>query len=398
MGKKYKKKSKFGFAPGTLVFTGVQKIEQSEITAIIYSQDYYDEKKINTIDELKNYLKKNISTDITKKASKNIPTIWINIDGVHDVKLIEELSLYLQIHKLTIEDILSVGQRAKIEIHSNYIHIVARVFDFEINKDSYNLVDNKLTQNSKVKLKNSNFNLKDSNEFNKTVEDEQFTVILKDKIILTFQEKKSELFNSLKKRIKEDIGAIRKRSSDYLLYAILDSIIDHYIVISEYFNDKLDSIEMELLDKIEKVKLERIYNIRKEIIQFKRSIYPIRDVVSLFEKIDEPTISNYIKVFIRDLYDHTIQVIESTDSHRETIYALLDLYMNRVSNKTNEIMKVLTVMSSIFIPLTFIAGVYGMNFDNMPELHFKYGYFVIIGFMISVFLFMLIYFRGKKWF
>ncbi|MBN2693658.1 magnesium/cobalt transporter CorA [bacterium] len=361
MAKKSMNKSKFGLAPGTAVFTGIKKTDNLNITVTQYSEKSYEEIVFNTIDDLKNYIK---SID-SKKGEKNSLNIWINIDGIHDEKFIEELTLNFNIHKLTIEDILSVGQRAKIEIHSDYIHVVTRVFNF--------------------------------NSIEKNIEDEQLTIIRKDRFIITFQERETDIFNGLKKRIKEGIGTIRKRGSDYLLYAILDSITDHYIVISEQFNDKLDSLETELFENGDNVKLEQLYKVRREVILFKRSISPMREVVNSFEKLDEPIVSNDIKLFIRDLYDHTIMVVDSTDSLRESIYALLDLYMNNISNKTNEIMKVLTIMASIFIPLTFIAGVYGMNFDNMPELHTNYGYFVILAIMVSVLIFMILYFKRKKW-
>ena len=182
-----------------------------------------------------------------------------------------------------------------------------------------------------------------------------------------------------------------------MLYALLDLVVDHYFIVLENFGEKLEDLETELLNNPDKTTLNKLHRLRRETLLLRRTVYPLREMIGRFEKLEEPLISNHIKVFIRDLYDHTIKVIENIEVLRDMTSGLLDLYMNTNSNKMNEIMKVLTILTSIFIPLTFISGVYGMNFVNMPELEYKYGYFAILGLMVLVLIAMLIYLKRKKW-
>lgn len=351
--KRNKRKSKSGLAPGTLVFTGVQKMAQVDINLIHYSEEHYEEKKPKSIAEV-----------IQMKESFS-GISWVNIDGLHDENTIEEMCSFLGIHRLTMEDILSVGQRPKIEEHAEYLHVVLKMFMLDPVDD--------------------------------TIEDEQLSFILKGNTLITFQERTGDVFDSVRVRIKEGKGFIRKRGADYLLYALLDSVVDNYFIILETFGEKLEDVETALLENPDKNTLNKLHLLRRETLSLRRSVYPLREVVSRFEKIEEPFINPDIKVFIRDLYDHTIQVIETIEVFRDMASGLLDLYMNSVSNKMNEIMKVLTIMASIFIPLTFIAGVYGMNFENMPELTYKYGYYVVWIVMILLIIGMLFYFKKKKW-
>ncbi len=351
--KKHKQKSKLGLAPGSLVFTGMQKMAQVDILALNYSETEYIESKPKNIAEVISIIK---SFDgIT----------WINIDGLHDEKSIEEICTYLGVHKLSMEDILSVGQRPKLEEYTDYLQVVIKLLSIDPGED--------------------------------TIEYEQLTFILKGNVLVTFQEKTGDVFNSVRNRIKEAKGSVRKKGADYLLYALLDLVVDHYFNILEDFSEKLEDLETELLNNPDKNTLNKLHSLRRETLLLRRTIYPLREMVGKFEKLEEPIINSDIKVFIRDLYDHTIKVIENIEVLRDMTTGLLDLYMNSASNKMNEIMKVLTIMSAIFIPLTFIAGVYGMNFTNMPELGFKYGYFVILGVMLVVLIGMLIFLKRKKW-
>ena len=290
---------------------------------------------------------------------------WINIDGLHDEKSIEEICTYLNIHKLSMEDILSVGQRPKLEEYQDYIQAVLKILTLDSTDE--------------------------------TIEYEQLSFILKGNILVTFQEKTGDVFDSVRNRIKEGKGNVRKRGADYLLYALLDLVVDHYFIVLENFGEKLEDLETELLNNPDKTTLNKLHRLRRETLLLRRTVYPLREMIGRFEKLEEPLISNHIKVFIRDLYDHTIKVIENIEVLRDMTSGLLDLYMNTTSNKMNEIMKVLTILTSIFIPLTFISGVYGMNFVNMPELEFKYGYFAVLGLMVLVLIAMLIYLKRKKW-
>jgi magnesium transporter len=351
--KRHKQKSKLGLAPGSLVFTGLQKMAQVDITVIHYSEDHFEESNPKSITEVISLI----------QSFKGVT--WINIDGLHDENSIEEICTYLDIHKLSMEDILSVGQRPKLEEYQDYVQAVIKILSID--------------------------------SADEIIEYEQLSFILKGNILVTFQEKTGDVFDGVRNRIREGKGNVRKRGADYLLYALLDLVVDHYFIVLDNFGEKLEDLETELLNNPDKTILSKLHRLRRETLLLRRTVYPLREMIGRFEKLEEPLISNSIKIFIRDLYDHTVKVIENIEVLRDMTSGLLDLYMNTTSNKMNEIMKVLTIMTSIFIPLTFIAGVYGMNFTNMPELQHKYGYFVILGVMIVVVLGMLYFLKRKKW-
>ncbi|KAF0238883.1 MAG: hypothetical protein FD181_606 [Prolixibacteraceae bacterium] len=351
--KKHKQKSKLGMPPGSLVFTGVQKMAEVDICVFNYDETFENEIRAKTTDEL------------IKLINSTKGVVWINIDGLHDEKTIEQICTFLDIHKLSMEDILSIGQRPKIEEYANYLHVV---------------------------LKEINLDQKDD-----IIEFEQISFILKNNVLVSFQEKSGDVFDGVRRRIREGNGSVRKRGADYLLYALLDNIIDHYFVVLEIFGEKLEKLETELLENPDKSTLSKLHNFRRETLGLRRTVYPLREMVASIEKLDDLLFGSNNRIFTRDLYDHTIKVVETVEIFRDMTSSLLDLYINSVSNKMNEIMKVLTIMTSIFIPLTFIAGVYGMNFSNMPELKHKYGYFVILGVMAVVVLGMLYYLKRKKW-
>lgn len=340
-------------APGSLVFTGLQKMAKVDITVIHYSTDHFEESNPKSISEVIALI----------QSFKGVT--WINIDGLHDENSIEEICTYLDIHKLSMEDILSVGQRPKLEEYQDYVQAVIKILTID--------------------------------SVDEVIEYEQLSFILKGNILVTFQEKTGDVFDGVRNRIREGKGNVRKRGADYLLYALLDLVVDHYFIVLDNFGEKLEDLETELLNNPDKTILNKLHRLRRETLLLRRTVYPLREMIGRFEKLEEPLISNSIKIFIRDLYDHTVKVIENIEVLRDMTSGLLDLYMNTTSNKMNEIMKVLTIMTSIFIPLTFIAGVYGMNFTNMPELQHKYGYFVILGVMVVVVLGMLYYLKRKKW-
>jgi magnesium transporter len=350
---KEKLKSKLGMPPGTPVFTGLQKMADVDIASFCYSEDDYCENNPKTIDEIIDTIKK----------SKGVT--WINIDGLHDVAVVEAICEFLDIHKLSVEDILSVGQRPKLEDFSHYLHAVIK--EITIDPDD------------------------------EAIEQEQISFILKGNVLVSFQERTGDVFDGVRKRIREGKGTIRKRGADYLLYALLDIVVDHYFVVLETFGEKLEDLETELLENPDKDSLTKLHNFRRETLGLRRTVYPLREMVAAFEKLDEPLFGHNNKVFTRDLYDHTIKVIETIEIYRDMTSSLLDLYINSVSNKMNEVMKVLTIMTSIIIPLTFIVGVYGMNFKYMPELDYKYGYFVVLGAMAVVFAGIILYLKRRKW-
>ena len=350
--KKHVKKSKLGMAPGSLVFTGKRKMTDVGLSVIRYNSDSYEEHFPDKPEDLLHYFDDQYVT-------------WINIDGLHDELIIELIGAKAGVHKLSMEDILSVGQRPKFEEFDDYIYVVLKML------------------------------LSDENEL--ITEDEQISFILKKNLLISFQEKNGDVFQYVRTRLKESKGNIRKRGADYLLYALVDSIADHMFVVLEKIGERLDNLETDMLIDASEKNLSQIHEIRKDILLIRKSVYPLREMVSKLEKSDNELISKDTALFIRDLYDHTIQLLETVEIFRDMTSGILDLYMNSISNKMNNVMKVLTIIATIFIPLTFIAGIYGMNFSNMPELEWEWGYFAVLGIMFCIGILMLLWFRKKRW-
>jgi magnesium transporter len=346
-----KRNTKVGLAPGSLLFTGEQKMDKPQISLILFDQQQLKEEGFDSIKEA------------LRRVQESDKICWLNIDGLHDTSIVEYLVKENRIHKLSGEDILSVGQRPKLDEYDDYIHIVANMLmitDDDIDK-------------------------------------EQITLLVYDKLLISFQEKSGDVFQHVRRRLREGSGQIRGRKGDYLGYALVDSIVDQYFVILEHYGIQIEELEEALLNKPTESILANLHLVRRKAIHIRRAIYPMREVVSRFEKSDSTIIENETKLFVRDLYDHTIQVIETVEVFRDSVSGLLDLYMNSISNRMNNVMKVLTIVSTIFIPLTFIAGVYGMNFTNMPELEYKHGYLVTMIVMLIILISMVIFFKKKKW-
>lgn len=343
---------KAGLAPGTLVHIGERKEEQVRITVIDYDIDHCEQKTI---------------TQVKKVAPlKDTSTVtWINIDGLHDVKVIEDIGQHFDLHPLTLEDILHAGQRPKIELHEHYIYVVLRMLRYD-------------------------------NE-NQKILSEQVSMILADHYVLTFQESVGDVFDPVRDRIRETNSRLRKFGTDYLLYRLLDSIVDQYFVVLEKVGDQIETLQEHVSQDPDERILQQIHEMRRELIHLRRAIWPVRDLVSSFQRMETSLTQESLDVFINDLYDHIIRVIDTVESYREMISSLLDLYMSGISNKMNSVMKVLTIIATIFIPLTFIAGIYGMNFDYMPELHHRWAYPAVWGLMAIVTITMIAFFRRKKW-
>lgn len=350
--KKKAKTHKIGLPPGALVFTGDKKLENVLINLITYDEiDFYEE-SIH-LGQLKEHLK------LKKKV------LWIDIIGLHDVELLEQIGLLFGIHKLTLEDILSVDQRPKMEAFEDYLFAAMKMIQCASPEAP--------------------------------IDDEQISFVLKDGILLTFQEKKGDVFNFVRSRLADPKRAIRQRKADYLLYALLDAVIDNYFIVMENVGERIENLESQAMTSPGNETLNALYSQRREMMDLRRTVYPLREVIGSFDKYADDKISAETRPFIRDLYENTIQVIETMEVFRDMSSGVLDLYMNSLSNRMNNIMKVLTIISTIFIPLSFVAGVYGMNFDNMPELHWKYGYFYVTGGMGLAVIGMLFFFRRKNW-
>ena len=357
MAKTKKKRAKIqnkkvGLAPGAMVYTG-KKVEQKLfIESFNYNKETYQEKELPNVEEAFAY-----------KISS--PISWLNINGLNHVGAIEKIGNHYDIHPLVLEDIVNTAQRPKIDEYEDYLFIVLKMLYYD-DKD--------------------------------TIVSEQVSFILGKSYVITFQESEGDVFNTVRERIRHGRGRIRTMDSDYLLYALIDAVIDHYFVIIETLGNKIEDLESDVFDGIQDDNITRqIQDLKREILRVRRAIFPLREVISRIERHESPLIKDKTKTFFRDIYDHIIQVSENIDIYREMVWSLMDMYMTTISNKMNEVMKVLTIMASIFIPLTFFAGIYGMNFDYIPELKYKYSYFILWGIFIMMVIGMVIYFRRKKW-
>lgn len=306
------------------------------------------------------------SADIEDGFDLNQPgkVSWINICGLQETEKIERIGRHYKLHPLIIEDIVDTEQRPKIDEYDDYLFVVLKMLYFK----------------------------------NDELVFEHVSFILGENYVLSFQEVSDDVFDSLRKRVLQAKGLVRKSGSDYLMYALIDAVIDHYLLVVERMGTTIEAVEDQLfLEEEDDGITQKIQLMKREILSVRRAVVPLRELISRLEKNDNPLIQPKTRNYLRDLYDHIIQVSESIDMYRDMTWGLMDMYMTTISNKTNDVMKVLTIMASIFIPLTFMAGIYGMNFEHMPELQWKYSYYVFWGVSILVFLLMLWYFKRKRW-
>ncbi|MFO7991577.1 MAG: magnesium/cobalt transporter CorA [Thermoplasmata archaeon] len=319
-------------------------------------------------------------SEVHEKETKKVPKLdlkdggwvyWVNICGIHDKEKIEEIGEEFGLHPLVVEDILTTNQRPKIEEFDDYLLIVLKMIYWE--------------------------------EGSEDITSEHVSLILGDNYVISFQMKEGDVFDSVRDRIKTGKGRIRNMGADYLAYALLDSVVDGYFVTLERTGEKVEDIEVNLMDEPEEDTLYKIHGMKRSVIHIRRAVWPLRDVVNTINRGESDLITEDTSIFFRDIYDHTIQVIDTVETYRDMLSSLLDLYLSSLSNKMNEVMKVLTIIATIFIPLTFIAGVYGMNFSrnsskyNMPELYWTWGYPATLTVMFIISIIMVIYFKKKDW-
>jgi magnesium transporter len=347
-----KRTSKIGVSPGSLIHIGEVSDAIPQLSVLRYHPGGAED--LSSLD----------APQIAATVSAQSVT-WVNVDGLHDINLIESLGSAFSLHPLILEDILNTDHRPKLEVGENCLFIVAKMLTLHPERDE--------------------------------ILSEQISLVVGPGYVLSFQEKPGDLFNPLRQRIKADQGRVRKMGADYLAYRLLDTIVDHYFVILEQMGDHIEKLEEELLTKPDRQLLHRIHLAKREMILLRRAVWPLREVIGGLQRADSGNITPAVQPFLRDLYDHTIQIIDTVETYRDVITGLLDLYLSSISNRMNEIMKVLTIMSTLFIPLTFLVGVYGMNFDHLPELHWRWGYFVLWGVMLSCVAGMFVFFRRKGW-
>jgi magnesium transporter len=338
--------------PGSLVHVGEKKVEKTRIEIIDYNEKHQHQQEVEKIEDCFPFRDKPAVT-------------WINIDGLHEVEIIEKLGDHFDFHPLVLEDILHTGQRPKFEDFGKYLYIVLRSLSFD--------------------------------EEQEEILEEQISLLVGSNYVISFQERVGDEFNPVRERIKSGRFQVKKRKADFVAYSLIDAVVDNYFLMLEKIGEKIESIEDELLDNPTPETLQDIHLMKRKLITLRKSVWPLREVVGGLERGESSLFRKSTIVYLKDVYDHTIQVMDTIETYRDMVSGMLDIYLSNLSNKMNEVMKVLTIIATIFIPLTFIAGIYGMNFRFMPELKWHWGYFAVLTIMTIIAIGMLLYFRKKKW-
>ncbi len=341
-----------GLPPGSLVHTGAKRLEKTKITVFDYSARKFKEKVVKRVEEAFPF-----------RDTRTVT--WINVDGVHEPDVIRKIGEHFRIHPLVLEDIMDTNQRPKMEDFGSYIYFIVRMArpDRKSEEDRF----------------------------------EQISLILGKNFVISFQEDVGDVFDSVRDRIRQGKGRIRKMGSDYLANCLLDAVVDGYFCVLDKQGEEIETLEGELLSKPVPATMHHIHRLKREMIFMRKSVWPLREVINGLDRLESRLFQPATLLFLKDVYDHTVQVMDTVETYRDILSGMLDTYLSSVSNRMNEVMKVLTIIATIFIPLTFIVGIYGMNFENIPELKLPWGYFALWGVMILVALMMVLFFRRKKW-
>ena len=346
--------NKTGAPPGTIVYYGEDQTDKVKITLIEYNESEYVEKDFYDISECIDC----VDASMVK---------WINVDGIHDVALIEKIGKHFNIHPLTLEDVVNTNQRPKFEDYDNYVVSIMKMIYYDTELHS-----------------------------------EQLSVVLMEGMVISFQEVHGgDAFDLIRARIRQGKGRIRKMGADYLAYALIDAVVDCYFGILERIGDKIELLEDELMLDPTKETMQQLHHMKREMIFVRKAVWPMRELINNLERSETVLVKPSTDIYLRDVHDHTVRVIDTVETYRDLLSGMMDIYLSSVSNRMNEVMKVLTIITTVFVPVTFVAGVYGMNFEFMPEIHSKWGHawgytfawIVMLVMMIS----MIVYFRKKKW-
>jgi magnesium transporter len=353
MNRFFKKPVSIGHAPGSLVQDDQAAPQPMTLTVIQYGPKMPMEmRKVQSITECFPF-------------DANYPVTWLRVAGSLQVETLKEIGSNLSTHPLTLEDILDTSQRPKMEDFGRYLFIELNMLIWDHDQSQ--------------------------------IQTEQVSLILGENYVLTFQENESDVFGAVRQRLQEDVSRLVKQGADYLVYTLIDAIVDNYFVVLENLGEQIEFLEDELISDPDRGTIHTIHELKRELIFLRKSIWPLREIIGVLERGESALFQQSSLIYLRDLYDHTIQVIDTVETFRDMVSGLLDIYLSSISNRMNEVMKVLTIISTVFIPLSFIVGLYGMNFVYMPELQWKWGYFAIWVLIILVVLGMLTYFRRKKW-
>ncbi|MDH4038758.1 MAG: magnesium/cobalt transporter CorA [Candidatus Krumholzibacteria bacterium] len=341
-----------GQPPGTLVYDRPPRVDKVSIRVIDYGADAC---AVRTTSEVEDTFRLRDSDTVS----------WIDVEGLHDTDLLNRFGSHFGLHPLVLEDILNTHQRPKIEEYDDYLYMVVRMLAPGTNGAE--------------------------------LHSEQVSIILARRFVITFQEIPGDVFDPLRKRIDLGKGRVRRMGTDYLVYSIIDTIVDNYFLLLEKIAERIEEIEDSITASPQPEDLSRVHQLRRELVYLRRNIWPLRDVVISLERSETELVSEDARIYIRDLHDHVVQVIESLENFRDVLASLQDLYASSIGQRTNEVIRVLTIISTIFVPLTFLAGVYGMNFDILPELHWRHGYFAFWAVSVVLVASLIAFLRSRRW-
>ncbi|MDW7739675.1 MAG: magnesium/cobalt transporter CorA [Bacillota bacterium] len=339
--------------PGVLVHIGKLKSNKTIVTICGYSEDIYWEKKTEDVEECSSILR------------NEPPMLWVNVDGLANLDMLRAIGDSFKLHQLTIEDVLNTEQRPRQGAYDSYTHIVMKAL--EHNPNDY------------------------------SIEEEQVSLVIGNNFVVSFSERESDNYALIRKRIESGKGGVRSRGSDYLGYLLMDIVVDNYFSVLEKGGERIEILEEELLEKPDEKTLHSVHSLKREMLGMRQMVWPLREALVGLEQSDSIFVHTDTALHLRDLYFHVVQIIDTIEVHREMLSGMIEIYLSSVNNKLNEVMKLLTMFAAIFIPLTLISGIYGMNFLYMPELKWYYGYPFALGLMLLVVAVMLFYFRRKKW-
>ncbi|OPY72151.1 MAG: Magnesium transport protein CorA [Syntrophorhabdus sp. PtaU1.Bin002] len=348
-----KRSKKAGLPAGTLIHIGEQKTKRATATIIVYEGDSFRDVELPDLEQY-----------FASKNSKEV--VWVNVCGIHQADIVETIGKIFRLHPLSLEDIMNTDQRPKIEEYDNYLFIVLKMLTYD--------------------------------EPSNLIKDEQVSLIFGNGFLISFQESEPDVFNSIRDAIRSRKGRINRMGADYLAYSLVDVTVDNYFFAMEKLGEDIEGLEDGLVKSPGLQTLRSIHRLKRELIFLRKSVWPLREVIGDLERRGSMFVQESTVIYLRDVYDHVIHVIDTIETFRDMVSGMLDIYLSSMSNKMNEIMKVLTIIATIFIPLTWIVGIYGMNFEHMPELKMRFGYLLVMLFMVVVALLMLVYFKRKKWF
>ncbi len=343
---------KAGLPPGTLLHIGEKHASPVRMQLVDYSPDHLEERKLNSSEECRPY--------------RHRPSVsWINLDGVHCTELLEQMGAVFDLHPLVLEDIVNTNHRPKLEPFDDYLFVVLKMLRYDARQSM--------------------------------IHTEQVSLVLGPGFVLSFQEQEGDVFEGVRKWLRNNKGRLRTLGADYLAYALLDAVVDSYFAILEHLGEQIELLEDDVIKRPSPETLSQIHHFRREMILLRKAVWPLREIIGGLQRVGSPLIKENTGIFLRDVHDHTIQIIETIETFRDILSGLLDLYLSSISHRMNEVMKVLTVIATVFIPLTFFAGIYGMNFEYMPELHWRWSYPIFWLVMLFIAGGMLVFFRRCKW-